>query len=274
MRAQMSARIQAGDSILTEHGPVEVIAPQPSGLLVRAAGGQKTLVSHAEVIPRRFQDGRITGVIASLHPLWEQLDQDVRDEALFKLECVNEVTTGYRRGVASLAVEGEPFYPFGPGWNVSLRGRYQAMARVVSLEKRADRVLMRRIYDGELQRPEIGLRTLQSWGENFAEHGLRGLIDGRALRKVQDFSVLDVRYRQAADEVFGQFHGEISAVNQQEIQRRIYALLRQRGQDDVQVPERLESDFLRHYYRRLGEGTRAHRSRSLRKIATTSRACC
>ena len=272
MRAQMSAPIQAGDSILTEHGPVEVIAPQSTGLLVRAPGGQETLITHAQVIPRRFQNGTIAGVMASLYPLWDQLDQAVRDDALFKLECVNEVNTGYRRGVASLALEGEPFYPFGPGWGVSLRARYQAMARLVSLEKRADRVLMRRVYDGEVQRPEIGLRTLQSWGESFEEHGLRGLIDGRALRKVQDFGVIDVRYRQAADEVFGQFDGEISAVNQQEIQRRIYALLRQRGQSDVQVPDRLESDFLRHYYRRLGKGTRAHRSRSLRKIATTSSA--
>ncbi len=193
MRAQMSAPIQAGDSILTEHGPVEVIAPQSTGLLVRAPGGQETLITHAQVIPRRFQNGTIAGVMASLYPLWDQLDQAVRDDALFKLECVNEVNTGYRRGVASLALEGEPFYPFGPGWGVSLRARYQAMARLVSLEKRVDRVLMRRVYDGEVQRPEIGLRTLQSWGESFEEHGLRGLIDGRALRKVQDFGVIDVR---------------------------------------------------------------------------------
>ncbi|PKZ81990.1 restriction endonuclease [Micrococcus luteus] len=149
----MSAQIEAGDSILTEHGPVEVIAPQPAGLLIRAAGGQETLISHAEVIPRRFEGGKITGVMASLHPLWDQLDENVRQDALFKLECVNEVNTGYRHGAASLALEGEPFYPFGPGWKASPRAKYQAMARLVSLEKRADRVLMRRVYDGEVQRP-------------------------------------------------------------------------------------------------------------------------
>lgn len=270
--SSMITSLGPGESILTEQGPVAVVAVQRHGLLVESAAGSQLLLPHAQVVARRFDGEHVGAVHASLHPWWNQLPEPVQQEALFKLECVLEILTGYRHGVASLALPGEPYYPFGDGWGESLRQRQLAMSRAVSLEKHADRAVMRRIHDGQLQTADVGLRTIQVWCETYDAEGLRGLVDGRSLRKIRDFSKLEAPYRQAADEVFSQFDGTPSAVNLQEIQRRIHQKLRRHGHGDLVIPERLEAEYLRFHYQRLGKKTRAHRSRSLREVSTTASA--
>ncbi|WP_109472768.1 DDE-type integrase/transposase/recombinase [Ornithinimicrobium cavernae] len=270
MAEGFGVELSNGDRVMTDRGPAVVTRLGRHDVDLSDSLGSVRSVPFTQLTARSLTAEGVQAEHSSLVPWWHQLPDEARKLALFKQECVLEARTGFRHGLPELAQPGEPFFPFGDGYGVSLTRRYENMAEVISFERTADRDVMRRVYDGELQDGRIGARTLQSWDQAWAKDGLRGLVDGRSTRGRQDFEPLDSRFRQIAHEEFAAFDGTTSTVNLQEIERRIRVRMKYEGIDDAHLPQRLTAQFLSHHYRALGRTTRAQKSRSLRKVSSRS----
>ena len=146
-------------------------------------------------------DGCPVALSEHLQPMWDGLDEDVRQVALTRLEVVQEVLTGYREGHPALARKGEPHAPYGPGFGASESKRCAAMAQQLALEAAGDRRLQRRVYDGEIQPKGCSPTTGRSWVRGFKERGLMALIDGRSVRPSKSWDLIDERYRAVATEI-------------------------------------------------------------------------
>ena len=216
--------LNIGDRVLTDAGPALVKSMWALGVELETISDPAKLVPWTNLVIRPTIDGQAQAVDAALHPWWDQLPEKVQQDAVFKMECVLEILTGFRSGLASLALPHEPVTPFGPLYEASLNAQCEAMARLVSFEKSADRQLMRRVQDGELNSPSVTARAVNKWVRRWQASGLRGLVDGRALRTTQGFGALDPRFLTIADQEFARFDGSASAINRQEIHRRIQVL--------------------------------------------------
>lgn len=186
---------------------------------------------------------------------------------MFRQQCILEVRTGHREGVGELAQPGEPYWPFGESYGVSLTERYNAMSRLVSFERTVDRTIMQRVYDGEIQKPSISGRAMMIWDKKWLKDGLGGLVDGRSIRDKQGFDALDANFRRIAEEQFRQFDGRRSAVSRNEIERRIRLQMKQEGLVIDNLPERLMEEYLSHHWRAIGRTTKQQKSRSLRRVS-------
>lgn len=260
-------RLVVGTRVLTADGYAVVIRLERHGVRLRFSTGPERSIAYSQLDVRSLGEDGIQAVHASLFPWWQQLELAVQHEALFKQECVLECRTGFRYGLAELAQEGEPFYPFGPDFGFSLRARYAAMSRVVSFERSVDRVIMRRVYEGELKSHRIAPRTLQRWDTLWTGGGLRALVDGRSIKDKQGFEAIDPTFRRIALEKFAEYDGSRSRPNLQEIERQIRVALKNEGVEDPNLPDRLVQEFLSQHWRAIGSTVRAQRSKSLRKVA-------
>lgn len=263
-----AVELMVGSRILTSSGVAVVSRLERHGVLLRYATGEDRSVPFSRVTARAVGPEGVVALESSLMPWWAQLTVEQQRLAIFRLQCVMEVRTGYREGLADLAQPGEPFWPFGPDFEVSLSKRYEAMSKTVTFERTADRVTMQRVYDGEVRSAGIAARTLWQWDQRWSAQGLRGLVDGRSTKGKQGFEALDPNFRRIAAEVFAEFDGTVSQPNLQEIERRIRVRLKAEGVTSTNLPERLSQEFLSFHYRALGRGTRANKSRKLRKVSS------
>ncbi|MBX7131985.1 MAG: hypothetical protein K1X67_04815 [Fimbriimonadaceae bacterium] len=213
---------------------------------------------------RVITDGEIAVLSEPLRPLWDALDEEAKRVALFRLEVVQEIVTGYREGHKELAFEGEPRYPFGPDFGKSESKRCEKMALILSMEGRADRILQQRVRDGELQSASVSSTTVRNWVRSWRSNGLRGLIDGRSLRSRKSWEAIDPRFRAGAEEVIASLDGDRSTVSIAEIERRTRVLLREQGVLDPVTPQRITAEYLSSRKAAKGATTRSQRSRSLR----------
>ncbi|MDN5779302.1 MAG: hypothetical protein L0H96_20620, partial [Humibacillus sp.] len=110
-------------------------------------------------------------------------------------------------------------------------------------------------------------RAMMIWDKNWLREGLGAVVDGRSIRNKQGFDALDANFRRIAEEHYRQFDGRRSAISRNEIERRIRLQMKQEGIDIGNLPERLMEEYLSHHWRALGRTTRAHKSRSLRKVS-------
>ncbi|MEI2700570.1 MAG: transposase [Microthrixaceae bacterium] len=259
--------LMVGARILTADGYAVVVRLERHGVRLRFSTGPERSIAFSQLDVRSVSEHGIQAVHASLFPWWQQLELAVQHEALFKQECVLECRTGFRYGLIELAQEGEPFYPFGPEFGLSLRARYAAMSKVVSFERSVDRVIMRRVYEGELKSHRIAPRTLQRWDTLWSGGGLRALVDGRSIKDKQGFEAIDPTFRRIALEKFAEYDGSRSRPNLQEIERQIRVALKNEGVEDPNLPDRLVQEFLSQHWRATGSTVRAQRSKSLRKVA-------
>ena len=258
--------LTVGARILTADGYAVVTELERHGARLRFSTGDVRSVNYIQIEARTVGDD-VQAVHSSLYPWWEQLEVAVRRAALFKQECVLEARTGYRFGLPELAQPGEPFFPFGDTFGLSLAARYKAMSKVVSFERSVDREVMRRVYDGELASHRIAQRTLQRWDTLWAEGQLRALVDGRSIKDRKGFDALDADFRRVALEKFAEYDGSKSRPNLQEIERQVRVTLKQSGVTDPHLPDRLTQEFLSYHWRATGSSVRAQRSKSLRRVS-------
>jgi len=253
--------------LLSEDGYLLVTELGRHSVTVENSTGSTREIAYGDVRGTRVVDGNVTPLLASLEPWWSGLPDHVRRDALDKLEIVMEVLTGYRWGHRRLAQPGEPHPPFGD-LDTSEHRRSEVMARQLSFEQGADRQVLRRIQDGELQTPSVGSSTIRNWIHLWREQGLRGLVNKRATKGRQGFDALDERVRRIADDVFARFNGDDSKVNVETIRSEILLQMKHEGISDVQMPQRLFQEYLSERHQALGRTTRAHRSRHLRRAAS------
>ena len=199
-----------------------------------------------------------------LHPWWEMQSPAARQQALDRLEVVQEVLTGFRDGHEALAREGEPFEPFGPSYGVSLQRRCERMAVLLTAERSADRQYQRRILRGELKDRGCSVSTVKNWVKAADREGLLGLLDGRKTRQSMGFAGLDPVWRDAILAQVQLFDGDPTAVPLNEILRRARVAMKQAGMEAVPMPQRASQEFVSLMMTERGSNTRAQRSRAIR----------
>ncbi|WP_416954899.1 helix-turn-helix domain-containing protein [Nocardioides sp. T5] len=260
--------LEAGARLLGEDGYLLVAEIGRHSVTVESSTGDRRDVPYGEINGVRITNGQAPATTTALEPWWSGLSEQIRRDALDKLEVVHEVLTGYRWGHPRLAQPGEPFLPVSdPGLSETQRCR--AMARQLSYEQRADRQILRRIQDGELRSATVSENTVQKWIRDWRDDGLRGLVDKRSTKGRQGFEALDERLRRIADDVFARFNGDDSKVNIKTVEAEIRLQMKSEGLKDVRLPQRLFQEYLSARHQALGRTTRAHRSRYLRHAASS-----
>ncbi|PRY52519.1 integrase-like protein [Knoellia remsis] len=265
--SRATVEISTGMRILTNRGVAIVVEIDRHGAHLRDSTGHTYFTAYTELDAREVSESGVQVLHSSLLPWFIKLPADVQASALFRQQCILEVRTGYREGVAELAQPGEPFWPFGETYGVSITKRYEHMSRLVSFERTVDRTIMQRVYDGEIQKPSISGRAMMTWDKNWMTLGLGGVVDGRSIRDKQGFDALDANFRRIAEEHFRQFDGRRSAISRNEIERRIRLQMKQEGLVIENLPERLMEEYLSHHWRAIGRTTKQQKSRSLRKVS-------
>lgn len=247
------ATIAPGDQVLTHLGLAKVTGMTRTGVeLIGPAG--KVSLSFADMTAREVSSSSgFQAVHQAMSHWWASLDSPTQNTAMAKLEIVLEILTGYRHGWACESLPGEPFTPFGPAFNKS--HRHQALVMSERLQHENLPALLR---------PPTA-RTIQRWIRSYIDHGLRGLVDGRHTRERKDFDDLDSRYRAIVEQVVSPFDGTISAVNVEELRRRVWLTMKDQNVPRNVVPERLSNEYLAWRYAACGARPRAHRSAKVRK---------
>lgn len=260
--------LEVGARILTsDDGYLVVVELGRHAVTVENSTGGRREIPYGEVTGCRVVNGQVEASIDALEPWWSGLPEPVRQSALVLLEVVMEILTGYRWGHRRFAQPGEPFPPFGDT-DTSIYQRCERMARLLSYENESDRVMIRRVQDGELRSNQVSVNTVRDWVRKWQKHGLRGLVDKRSTRGSQGFDALDERVRRIADEVFARFTGDNSKVNVETIKTEILIQMNDEGNGDIHLPERLFNEYVSDRQRALGRTTRAHRSRYVQRAAS------
>ena len=257
-----------GEPVLTDYGTAVVIELSNTGVQLRDCLGNVEDKSWAQLSTIRAINGGVPEMLAGwLRPLWDGLTDGVKNDALTRLEVVQEIVTGYRDGHPALAREGEPRSPFGPGFGVSEARRCAVMAELLAYEGQCDRVKQRRARDGEIQSTAPSMNTVRSWVREWKKRGLVALVDGRSIRAGRSWEVIGEEYRLAAKEVVGELDGNKSAISLNEAHRRTLVKLRKAGMSDVAVPQRKSRQYLSELMRHQGATTRAQKSRALQEVS-------
>jgi putative transposase len=256
-----------GTRVLTNHGIALTGKIAASGVTLHSSDGGTAERSWAELDSIRvLEDGEISALCEPLRPLWDSLSDDAREAALFKLEIVQEILTGYRDGHHALARPGEPKPPYGPS-GASESQRCTAMANELNLGAQLCRIVDGRIQDGDSRPAHYSPNTVRSWVRGFKERGLLALIDKRSIRQSKSWELIDKRYRDVATQIVDTFDGNRSTISNQEIDRRTRVRLKENGIEDFQAPQRITGQFLAALKRETGATTRAQKSRKLRKVS-------
>lgn len=239
-----------------------VVEIHRSGITLETTTGERRTVPWHELGPVTvFEDGSAHAAHEALLPRWEGLSDAAQRVALDRLEVVLETLTGYVSGFAALAQPGEPRLV-----GVNLTARCASMARQLNMERRADRQHNRRVLRGELKDRDVSQRTVLNWVRAYERDGIWGLVDGRAIRQTSGFDTLDPRFQELARAEVAQFDGDISQVRADEVMRRIMLAARAQGVT-LDVPQKRSRNFISWLLADRGNGTRAHRSRSMRDTA-------
>jgi putative transposase len=262
--------VREGARVLTENGTAVIMEVADMGVKLRDSLG---CVTHIEWPAfnnvRSVDDGNVAVLAEPLQPVWDGLDENIRNAALRKLEVVQEILTGFRDGHPALARPGEPRPPYGPGFGASEAKRCTAMAKQLGREAQLDRDCQRRIADGELQSTGYSPNTIRYWVRGFRERGLLALIDGRSTRPSKSWDRIDERFREVATRVVDTLDGDRSTIAIDEIMRRTLVELKDNGIEDLNLPERITRQYLSFLKRQKGASTRAQRSRKLREVSGT-----
>lgn len=263
--AGQALTVRAGESILMDSRLVVVTAVERHGVRVRNAAGEESTVQFPELRGRAVGGDRVAAVHHSLEPWWSGLSQPARDEALWRLEVVMEVLTGYRCGMPELAQDGEPFPPFGPESAATLDVRFERMAELLSHERTYDRKTQKRVARGELATSAVSKSTIRNWVQAWQSDGLPGLVDKRRTRPRATFENIDPAIKDVVREVLSDFDGSASTVNITEIRRRIDLRIRAKQLDSLRPSDRLLRGYVTRRYGVLGKTTRAQRASRLRE---------
>ncbi|NYG59354.1 transposase InsO family protein [Nocardioides daedukensis] len=263
----LNLKLQVGSRLLNEDGYLLVTEMGRHSVTVETSTGAKREVPYGQIIGSPVEGGCAGPNLATLEPWWSGLPEEVRRDALVKLEVVQEILTGYRWAHRRLAQPAEPD-PTVSDPDLSETQRCEAMARQLSYERSSDRKVLTRVQNGELRSTAVGASTVQKWIRDWRDHGLRGLVDKRAVKGRQGYDALDERVRRIADDAFARFDGDVSKVNTTTIEAAIRLQMKAEGIGDLRVPERLLQEYLSERQRALGRTTRAQRSRHLRRKAS------
>jgi len=259
-----------GARLLTDNGTAVVVAVLAAGVQLRDSLGDVAHVSWTELnTVRSIADGHVAALTEPLQPMWDGLEEDIRNVALTRLEVVQEILTGYRDGHRAFAREDEPRPPFGPGFGASESKRCTEMAKQLDFEAQFDHRLQRRVHDGEIQSAGHSPNTIRSWVRGFKERGLLALVDGRSIRASKSWDLIDERYRNMATQVINTLDGDRSTLSIQELDRRTRVQLKDNGVGDLRTPQRITREYLSALKREKGATTRAQRSRKLRTVSGT-----
>lgn len=254
--------LTVGSQLLLATGVAKVIALHRTGFDVLTSVGSM-FVPYSSVEARCFAAGELQAVHNALTPWWIGLHPEARDTVGFRLEVVQELITGYRKGWSHEGHPGEPFYPFGPGYGASVRQRARAMSSQLTHQAHPSKTSDE---SAELRSSRTASpSTIERWVTAFEKEGLRGLADGRQVRGRRDFNSLDPRFRAIVEEVIAPFDGTVSAINVQELRRRVWLGMKEQGLARDVVPERLSLEFISWRYAACGSRPRAHRSAKVRK---------
>lgn len=261
-----------GASVLFPEGPRVVVAVAPLAYSVRDVTGRVDEVSWRDISSARsMADGYVDAVATSVTANWAGLPVDAQQEARDRLEVVLTILTGYSRGHACLARDGEPFTAFDPARRGSLSRRVTAMARQLEQESTVDRRLARDLEEGRspsgAKLGAVSERTLWAWVRAYQrdrDGGLFALVDGRRKRAFAAFDSLDPEIRRVADLQVRGLDGTRSVLSNDELYRRTVLALRAEGLQALAVPEKTLRAYLSHQLKEVGRSTRSQTTNRLR----------
>jgi putative transposase len=256
--------ITEGARILTDSGMAVVIAVVSMGIEIRDPFGVTETLAWVDLATvRTVHDADVVALTEPLRPLWDGLDEHVRDATRDRLAIVQEILTGFRDGHPELARPGEPRYPFGPSFGISEARRCQAMAQLLGQPSQRPP----RAGAGDPDWAGCNPSTVRNWVRGWKNGGLRALIDGRSLRHGMSWELIDGTYREMATVVFDTLDGDRSTVSLRELDRRIRVRLRENGCPDPVTPQRITQEYLSTIKRQKGATTRSQRTRALQKVS-------
>ena len=148
-------------------GPAVVVELGRHGVTVKDALGENHFIRADQLAVTGIGDEGLDAIHLSIQPWWNSLSPEIKAEVRLKLEVVFEVLTAYRDGHPLMARDGEPFYPFGEGFGVSLTQRIEAMSRQLTFEYGVDRTRVRRVLAGEIIKNGVSPNTIRGWIKAF-----------------------------------------------------------------------------------------------------------
>lgn len=275
----MSTRVALfeGATILGEEGPLLVVGVRSLSVRVETIHGDVKDIRFEELeVATGMLDGRVDAVVGPFRQDFESVSENARQVALDREEIVLTVETGFARGHAALAREGEPFWPFGRTSGVKATPRFRAMAEQLQAEHERDRRAHR---DREGGRPARSRRieapsegAIRKWHELYfgVPGGLFALVDGRSNRGRSQFKTLDPQIKDVCRDVIARFDGTESAKRQNDIYRQVRGKLAISGFDVNTLPRDTLKKYIAHLVKPLGRTTRAHKTNKLRTTASYS----
>lgn len=263
--------MSVGDHVLVPSGYALITSLGRLGCTVTTSDGISDDIAWIDLVPiHAASDDKPRSGHATLQPLLSTLGEDALTEATTWLEVVQEIITGYSLGHAELAAQGEPFYPYGPCFGVSVDKRCERMASQLSHERAGDREIARRVRVGELQSSTISKSTVRNKLRAWEEWGFAGLLDGRRIRRSDNFDGIDKDFRQVIKDVVESQDGDRSTLSQREILRQARVTMKRQGVTSFQAPQRAVSQYLSWITSGRGATTRAQRSTKLRGSSGTA----
>ena len=202
----------------------------PHVLLTSPAGVRRVSAGHLLADPSTRLPGAPGDPAEGAGPELAGLDEAELAELRERVAHVQEVRTGFRRGCAELAADGEPRPEYSP--SVPLLARYAAKAAEIG----------------------VGVSTLRRWVKDFGERGPAGLADDRWRRRQQPLAGADPRWLEMARRVLAE-HTEASKPTRDLILAEVGArLAAAHGDGTVPVPKPTRARTL---LREISKGTSA-----------------
>lgn len=263
-------QLEVGASVLLPSGYGLVTEVHRLGCTVRNAIGENEELSWIDLVPMNGARGTGRAAHIALRPLLDTLPQGALDEMTDWVEVVQILRSGYALAHPELALDGEPFYPYGPTFGVSIDKQCERMAAELSHERNADRQLGRRVRRGDLKSTTVSKNTVRNKLMAFEAHGVVGLIDGRKIRRTDKFQKIDETFRATIDEIVGTLDGDRSTISHREILRRARVSMKKRGLEHYKAPQRATAEYISWLMSRRGSTTRAQRSTKLRGASAKS----
>lgn len=257
-------RLQVGDRVLMPSGYALVTEIHRLGCTVRTVVGEEDQVPWIDLTPLDVSNGSARAAHVALRPLLDMLDEETLAEAQDWLEAINTILTGYALAHREFALDGEPFYPYGPTYGVSIDKRCQRMADELSHERSADRRRQRRVRRGELKSTTVSKNTVRNKLNAWETRGFAGLIDGRRIRRTDRFGTIDETFRSEINAIVTGLDGDRSTISHREILRRARVAMHKRGYQNYAAPQRATAEYLSWLMSKRGDTTRAQRSNKLR----------
>ncbi len=202
----------------------------PHVVLSGAPGVRRVSAGRLLADPSTRLDGAPAGPAAGAGAELAGLDEAELAQLRERVAHVQEVRTGFRRGCAELAADGEPRPEYQPG--IPMLDRYAAKAAEIG----------------------VGASTLRRWVKDFAERGPAGLADGRRRRSRPPLAGADPRWLEMARRVLAE-HTEASKPTQDLILAEVAArLAAEHGREAVPAPKPTRARAL---LREIARGTSA-----------------